>query len=459
MSKQKKIISITIPVIIILIYLLGALYYRNHFFIGTKINNIKVSNMKIDEAEDNVEELASSFVLNIKGREDYKTEICGSAIQLKYDLKNEVENIKKQQSPFLWVISFLKNKSYNVSKCISYNEESLNQIVNNLGCLSDYTEPEDAKLEYEDGKYVIVDEVLGNKVNQDKLQEKVKECILSGKESIDLDKSECYINPKYYKDSQEVKDACDKLNTYLKSKVTYKFGNNTETIDKSLIKDWLIVDENMNVTLSEYNVTQYVYTLASKYNTTGVTKDFKKNDGSIIQISGGDYGYSINTAGQVKDIIDAVSAGDNSTREPVFGQKGNSFNKNDIGTTYVEIDLARQHIWVYQNSALAVEGDIVTGNVSTNCATPPGIYKIDSKSRNFTLTGKDDLTGQTYNTPVAYWMPFNGGIGLHDADWRYGQFGGQIYLTNGSHGCVNLPPDLASRIYDIVSVGTAVVLY
>ena len=79
-----------------------------------------------------VEELASSFVLNIKGREDYKTEICGSAIQLKYDLKNEVENIKKQQSPFLWVISFLKNKSYNVSKCISYNEESLNQIVNNL---------------------------------------------------------------------------------------------------------------------------------------------------------------------------------------------------------------------------------------------------------------------------------------------------------------------------------------
>lgn len=55
-------------------------------------------------------------------------------------------------------------------------------------------------------------------------------------------------------------------------------------------------------------------------------------------------------------------------------------------------------------------------------------------------------------------MPFNGNIGLHDADWRT-SFGGQIYRTNGSHGCVNLPPDYARRIYDVVQTGTPVICY
>ena len=55
-------------------------------------------------------------------------------------------------------------------------------------------------------------------------------------------------------------------------------------------------------------------------------------------------------------------------------------------------------------------------------------------------------------------MPFNGGIGLHDANWRK-TFGGTIYKTNGSHGCVNLPPAVAKTIYENISAGDPVLCY
>ncbi|MEI3138955.1 MAG: L,D-transpeptidase [Lachnospiraceae bacterium] len=59
---------------------------------------------------------------------------------------------------------------------------------------------------------------------------------------------------------------------------------------------------------------------------------------------------------------------------------------------------------------------------------------------------------------MTYWMPFNGGIGLHDANWR-SSFGGSIYQTNGSHGCVNLPRSAAKEIYERVYDGIPIICY
>ena len=55
-------------------------------------------------------------------------------------------------------------------------------------------------------------------------------------------------------------------------------------------------------------------------------------------------------------------------------------------------------------------------------------------------------------------MPFNGNIGIHDAGWR-NKFGGNIYLTNGSHGCINSPPNLANTIFNNIDASTPVICY
>lgn len=68
------------------------------------------------------------------------------------------------------------------------------------------------------------------------------------------------------------------------------------------------------------------------------------------------------------------------------------------------------------------------------------------------------LRGPGYASPVKYWMPIKGGIGIHDARWR-SEFGGDIYKTSGSHGCINTPEEEMARLYECAEVGTPVVLF
>ena len=55
-------------------------------------------------------------------------------------------------------------------------------------------------------------------------------------------------------------------------------------------------------------------------------------------------------------------------------------------------------------------------------------------------------------------MPFNGGIGMHDATWR-GSFGGSIYQYSGSHGCINMPKAKAASLYEMIEKDCTVVCY
>ena len=107
-----------------------------------------------------------------------------------------------------------------------------------------------------------------------------------------------------------------------------------------------------------------------------------------------------------------------------------------------------------------METDIVSGTeTKSDRYTPSGIYYIYAKQKNRILRGQKQADGTyEYETPVSYWMPFNKGIGLHDASWRK-TFGGQIYKTSGSHGCVNLPSSFAANLYGQATVNTPVVVY
>ena len=91
----------------------------------------------------------------------------------------------------------------------------------------------------------------------------------------------------------------------------------------------------------------------------------------------------------------------------------------------------------------------MSGNLSKGWGTPAGSYPLTYKQRDAVLKGEN------YRTPVDYWMPFNGGIGMHDAKWR-SSFGGTIYKTGGSHGCINLPHSVAKKIYENISAGMPV---
>lgn len=120
--------------------------------------------------------------------------------------------------------------------------------------------------------------------------------------------------------------------------------------------------------------------------------------------------------------------------------------------TYVDINLTTQTLTYYLNGIAALSSPCVTGKVSAGNATPTGTYSIKTM-----IPGKR-LKGPTWDVWVNYWMAFNGNIGIHDASWRR-SFGGNIYQTNGSHGCVNLPGNVASQLYGMVGIGTPVIVH
>ena len=153
-------------------------------------------------------------------------------------------------------------------------------------------------------------------------------------------------------------------------------------------------------------------------------------------------------------MIEQAQTGGRHYLEPVWYHKGVLFTAGeDIGDSYVEVDLTGQKVWLYKDGKQLLEADCVTGTYGTDRQTPGGVYSI------YYMQSPAVLQGAGYASPVTYWMAFNGGIGLHDASWRYGSFGGDIYKTNGSHGCVNLPEDAAKQIYETVEIGYPVVCY
>ena len=134
-----------------------------------------------------------------------------------------------------------------------------------------------------------------------------------------------------------------------------------------------------------------------------------------------------------------------------------STKANPYGRDCVEIDLTNQMVYAYKGSSCVLASQCVTGRVVNGHATPAGNYRIYSKERNRTLRGKN-ADGSNYASFVSFWMPFNGGIGLHDATWR-SNFNADVYYNYGSHGCINMPYSNAEALYGIVYVGMPVYVH
>lgn len=452
-SKSKKGIIISLSLIVI-IYLGLSLYFSNHFYFGSKINGINVAGKTVKQADEQISSVIGKYTLELVERSDVKEKIEAANIGLKYNPEGKSQDLKDSQNSFGWVFTLFKTKDSEMSDIVSYDETLLKEIFNNLSCfdINKVIEPKNAAIEYTDKGYEITEEVYGNKINKDILYENIVKAILNDKITINLDSINSYEVPKYTKDSQELIEAKNTLNKYIASTITYGIDGKTEIINGSTIHNWLSIDENFGIIFDEDKIGYYVDTLASKYNTTGQIRNFVTSLKTPIKVSGGNYGFKIDRYGEIQSIISAIKDGQVITKEPIYLSTAKSHDTNDIGNTYVEINFTKQHLWFYKNGALVTEGDVVTGNVSGGTATPAGVYVLNNKERNSILVGED------YRVPVGFWMPFNGGIGIHDATWRT-EFGKNIYLTNGSHGCINSPYAVAKIIFDNIDIGTPVICY
>lgn len=456
--KQIFIITFAITILILLAVYIGmACYFKSHFFIGTSINGINSSNKGIEAVEDSIRREVKNYVLQIDGRNKLTDVITADAIDYEYVPDGAVADLLHKQNPYAWIVSLFKKSTNDMQVTTSFNEEKLADKTDSLVFFKEenITAPADASVKYNEtaGNYEIVPEEMGSTLNKEKFQTTLIKMIESGDTYFNLDDEKCYVDPKYTSASTELKNLSETMNKYINVAVTYEFGERYEICDKTYIQDWLEYDDSFNVTFNLEKVRSYIDSIARIYNTYGKTRDFKNHAGKIIEVSGGDYGWLMDRAAETTRLVDLIKEGKNVQVEPTYSQLARSRDTNDIGDSYVEIDLSAQHVWAYKDGKLVVDSDCVTGNSSKGHDTPSGIYQITYKEHDATLKGEN------YSSDVKYWMPFYYNVGLHDASWRHGAFGGTIYKRSGSHGCVNLPPNVAEKIFANVEKGTPIVIY
>ncbi|MBC2579143.1 L,D-transpeptidase family protein [Clostridium sp. DJ247] len=438
---------------ILLLYLLISVYFTNHFFFNTTINGADVSLKAYNDADDIIRSYVKDYKLQLIERSGEVEEIIGQDIGMQYNEKNSISKIYHRKSPFKWIISLLKDQKYYVNDLFIYNKDNLEDKINQLNCLNKaIIEPKNVSFKYLNGSYEVIGEVYGNKINKGKLNEAIKMSILEGETKLDLNEKLCYENPKYTLSSDKTSKTKNLLNKYVSTKITYIFGSENEILDGNTINEWLSVDENLEAAINEKAVKEYVQGLSKKYDTVGIARNFKTSIGKIVEVKGGLYGWKINCSAETKALLENIKLGKVLEKETIYIQKALPRGEDEIGNTYVEINITRQHLWFYKDGKLITQGDVVTGNPSKGCSTVVGTYMLNYKQNGATLSGPN------YEAEVTYWMPFYGNIGIHDASWRY-SFGGDIYKRNGTHGCVNAPLYLAKTIFDNIEDGTPIICY
>jgi hypothetical protein len=453
-NKRHKTIALAVLLIAIIIFISLYVFFGNHFYLGTEINGVSVSGMTAEDADKELEAFASAYTLELNGRGDIKEKITGSELGLSMPDNGGSATLKQEQNKTFWVASIFDRKALKLGTGFLVDENMMQEAYNKLSCVdpNKVTEPQNAKIVYGENGYEVVPEVYGNKANNDILYQAIKNAATNGTVVLDLEGIKCYVDPSLTSDSGKVKETITTLEKYLATRITYNYDGGSEVVDAAEIVDWAELDGELNIALNQTEIKNFVNNLAPYYNTVGKSRTFQTSTGSVIEVGGGDFGWKINASGEVAHLVEAIQNGTVEDRTPSYSHKGAVQGQNDLGKTYVEINITAQHLWYYKNGSLVVEGDVVTGNVSNGNGTPAGIYKLKYKERNATLDGQD------YSTPVDYWMPFNNNIGIHDAIWRTA-FGGDIYLTAGSHGCVNSPHELAKTIYENISPGVPVIVY
>lgn len=462
-SKQKKWpLAIIIPIaILIAVYLGMTFYFKDHFFFGSVINGVNYSGKTVSQVEDLIADNSLNYSIELIGRNDLKDVITASDIDYKYISDGSIKSLKDKQNPFGWISAVFKKKNENqMSINTSFDEKALRSCISDTVFFDkrNIEKPKSAYVKYDKDKkeYVLIPEETGSKLLADETFEAIKTAISKGETTLNLDEAGCYKEPKYTSETPKMVSFFEKVKLYSGASITYDFSDRQEVVNASVIHDWLNIDnQNLKVTIDENAIKEYVDYLGRNYSTFGSSREFKATSGKKITVSGGDYGWLINRPAEVKALKKNIKKGKTITKEPVYTQKAASRNKNDIGNTYVEINLTKQCLWFYKDGKKIVSSDFVSGNTARGWGTPAGIYQLTYKERDAILGVN---SGADYRSPVSYWMPFNGNIGMHDATWR-SSFGGTIYKSNGSHGCINLPLSKAKVIYENISAGVPVVVY
>lgn len=433
------------------------------FVKGTDINKVDIGGLTVEEAKTHLANYyAGSFKMTIKEKSGRTEVITGAEIGYTAAVPEGLQVILDAQNATGRSFGPHVDNSHEMQITGTFDEGALNARADVLACVigTDIVPTSDAHISaYQEGQpFTVIPEVQGNNLDVEKLKTLLRGAAGIGLQDIILANWDCYYTVQVTSQDAQLKALCDRMNQIKDISITHVFGDNTATLTGETISTWLTGSENGQISVGRDKAAEYIATLAAQYDTAGSARTFHTAGGKDVSVSGA-YGWRLNQEAETDALIAMIQTGQTQSREPQYAKSAVSRTGADWGNTYVELDLTGQHVYMYKDGTQVWDAPCVTGNTSKNYTTPPGVYSLTYKQTDRILRGAKKADGTyEYESHVDYWMPFNGGIGLHDADWR-NKFGGTIYQYGGSHGCVNLPPAKAKVLYDLVYTGIPVICY
>lgn len=469
---MKKIFKIFLGTVFLVCILTGlgylglSVYYQNGFSFMTYINGIYCTGKSVEAVNYELNESFAYDGLEVTLK-DGSFYIAAEDINYSYDYNEPLQHYLESQNPYLWVENLTQGKKeYILNPAVCYDETLFDETV--LAQLEKYLPSQPVAVDFvlTNEGFVIKDNKSGL-FDVSKAKTVIIQALLEGKDSIDLSKEGCYYDEPYTDEEKEILAFYDVLNEFQNRKVAYLFDADKEEFSSfdliktlSFYKEYKkdknaitllteFIDENGNLLIDEESASALLDEKLAPYNTYQ-NHTFTTHDGRILQIKGGTYGNKIAMKTEKKEFLSFLQSSDAEyVRTPEYIKEAPIKGKNDIGDTYIEVDIGQQKMFYYRDGELFIETDVVTGK---NNATREEVCYVYAKQKNRILRGEN------YESFVYYWMPVSGGIGIHDATWR-SKFGGDIYIRDGSHGCINTPIDIVEQMYEVMEVGTPCILY
>lgn len=456
-NKKKLLIILAIVfAVIVVIYIGMSVFFMSHFYFRTTLNGNSVSGYSANKIHDNWKEDINNYSLKIVESDGTESELLGADIDLTLQWDDTIANMISKQNGFEWPIKLFKPDNLTSEAIVTFDEDKLDTVIDGFSFMDESKQkmPVDATVsEYdEENGFTLVESVPGTAINEPILKKAVETALYGLAGTYQITEGNGYFAPKVTNDNEKLLSAIETMNKYIDSVIEYEVGSETETLDVSTFADWISINDKQKIEIDEEKVAEFIDEMEAKYNTFGKTKSLATSYGTTINVGNCHYGWQIDPELEAEAIVNDIKGGEKVTRDFNYKYTAASHSGNDYGNSYVEINLTAQHLFLYKDGNLVIESDFVSGNVSNGNATPTGVFGV-------TYTEKDaTLRGDNYATPVSFWMPFNGNVGMHDATWR-SSFGGSTYKRSGSHGCINLPYSAAQTIFNTVSAGYPVFVY
>ncbi len=457
-------------------YVGGVAAFSNICYPGTRITGADVSLMGASDAASAVERALGAYELKVTGL-GFQASWAPAEGSFSIDAPAEAQSVISSNEPLIWPVRLVRSlasaeQDENGSVRATFDEEDLAATIGaavdafNEGRAGTF----DAAGAYdaESGTFTVATARSNQRLDKDAVISACADAVERASDTAQIDES-AYEPLAGGASDEELQAACDAANQIIGVDVDLTMGGQTVgTLDGATMTQWITFDEQLSPTLDHEALAAWIRDLAvSKLDTAGSQRTYTRPDGKTVTVSGGTYGWISDEAALAELIQTAVAEKQTGTIEVPTKQTADLYA--GVGardwSAYVDVDLTEQHVRYYDaNDNLIWESGCITGNPNHNNQTPEGIYFINSNSGGALLVGADEnKDGEPdYKTPVDYWMSFIGGaVGLHDASWQAASSFSDptAYTRVGSHGCVNLPPEKAAELHELLHVGVCVITH